>query len=334
MPTLLAVVTTESSIDLIDVTNDKLWMRFIQGTNNVMGATSANVRARRVAWYNGLAFVAYGNESTDTEGGAGIWINFAMDTVRWTRSLVSTTTGSYYRGALRRTAGAISVRNSATGGYSGDYNDWSQPDNRTYDVALWYSSGYLYWAAATLDGLTVFKWQYNYLQNSPEIENADTNEITHMRWCYLDASDGELFYMDTTKMYSKTKAGYELVMDGGSFSRDTEKTLPGTRSSVDQYIAVPYGSYFFVPTNEGIYRVDWPSGSFTLFYGVTGSGATHEILPGSRPQVNTLATAVDGATDVLLVGLTHQTAVIKLSDNTFYARTRVLTGHTPAAVAA
>jgi hypothetical protein len=329
VPDNLAVVVTRSSLELLDYTNNKIWMRFLQGTNNMLGATSANVKCRRVAWNNGLLLVAYGNGPGDAEGGAAIWIDFTMDTIRWYRSDGSTTTGALYRGTYDRVDGALQLRNSATGGWSGDNSDYAIQNNRVYDVDMYYSSPYLYKAIATVAGLTMTRWQRWYLYKSPrEVDNSVSTEVTRIRWCELDQSTGELFYMDNTKIYSEAKgggSGWEDAMDGGTFNRDTEKTLPGARGVDSQYMAVRYGGAVFVPTDAGVYRVAWPSGSWELFYGAADSGATHEILPGFG-HVTHLALGDDGTSDLLLVGLSTgrvgNVVAVKLSDNTRYGSTQ------------
>jgi hypothetical protein len=152
-----------------------------------------------------------------------------------------------------------------------------------------------------------------------------------MKWCFFDRLDGELFYADTTKVYSVARSGaggWETVMTGGTFTAQTEKSLPGTRHVDSQYLLVRYGDYLFIPAWEGVYRVNWPSGSWELFYGSAGSGATHEILPDYQ-QVLSLALGKDGVVDLLAIGLRFrglgggQIVVAKLSDNTVYGLGRV-----------
>jgi hypothetical protein len=324
MPNVLGVVTTDASLDLIDLTNDKLWMRFQQGTNNVLGATAANTRPRRVAWDDGQLFVAYGSHSA--EGGAAIAIDFTHDVVRWHREQAASETGGVYRGTFGRAAGVIALRNSATAGYSGDDDAWRIPDYRVYDVALYRDSGEEFRAIATLEGLAMFKWTRWYTA-SPGFEYSLSNETTHMRWCFIDPSTGELFYMDTTKMYSEPRTtGWEAAMTGGTFTANSNKDLPGTRKFEPQWTAVKYGSYLFVPAAEGVYRVDWPSGSWTLFYGKAGSGATHEIL-NDYDLVHTITLGNDGTLDLLAIATARryagQVTLVRLDTNVVYGLSKV-----------
>jgi hypothetical protein len=340
MPNTLGVVSTIASLDLIDLTNDKLWMRFVRGSLNALNAYQ-NERPRRAVWDDGQLILAYGSGPNETQEGGAVVVDFTMDTMRYHREAASTICGGWYRGAFARNTGLIALRN---GGYafSVDDDDWGIPDYRVWDAALWRDSGYEYRAIATVEGLGVFKWQRWYMQNSPDIENSVSTEVTHMHWCLFDPTSGELFYMDDATMHSVAKTGaggWETVMDGGSFTAATTKTLPGSRHTPQQYSAIRYGSYLFMPAVDGIYRIDWPSGSWTLFYGKAGSGATHEILP-DYGTILSIAFGNDGTYDLLVVGLRNsrwgggQVAAVKLTDNTLYGVTPVRALEEPRAIGA
>lgn len=321
MPDKLLVTTTQSSLELIDADNDKLWMRFLQGTNNVMGASASGVRVRNAVWDNGVLFVAYGDE--DGSGGAAIWIDFTLDQIRWHREDGDSTTGGLYGYPSLWTRGVISERNNALG-YSNDYTDWQIPNYKVDDVDLYRDGIYECRAIATYAGMAMFRVTRWRMGSAASSEYSLSNETGTMRWCRLDPSDGELFYMDDTNMYSRSKAGgsgWEDAMPGGTWTAEYTKALPGRRMQDHQKHAVRYSTYLFVPADQGIYRVDWPSGSWTLFYGQAGSGATHEILPPLR-TVHSIALGNDGTNDLLLISLElwqrGLVVAVKLSDNTVY----------------
>ena len=200
------------------------------------------------------------------------------------------------------------------------------------DCDLLFAGGYEYRVAATEAGLRVFKWRRWYLQgylnNEENITTPDWSDwdtANNVEWCLFDQATGELFWHDKTNMYSAQKtnggfSGWEDRMDESTFPAETTKALPGTREWRGQWVAVRYGSYFFIPADEGVYRVNWPSGSWELFYGIPGSGATHEILPNySFPTA--LALGQDGTTDVLIVGMWDGTAIVKLALHTLHSQT-------------
>lgn len=337
LPASMGIVATQGSLELLDLATDKLWMRFLRGSLNALGAYQ-NERPNAVAWDDGLLLLAYGSDASETQEGGAIMIDFVLDSIRQHREAVSTICGSYHRGTRSRADGVIVGRNSGVA-YSVDDDTWQIQDYRVWGVDLYRDSGFEYRAIATVEGMTVVKLTRWELQTA--LQRSTGTETTHMRWCLFDPSDGELFYMDDTTMHSRAKTGaggWETVMDGGTFTAATTKALPGSRHRNEQYMAVRYGSYLFMPAVEGVYRIDWPSGSWTLFYGKPGSGATHEILPDG--DVTALTFGNDGTYDMLAVGMRNirwgggQIVAVKLTDNTIYGLTPVAELETPRALGA
>jgi hypothetical protein len=126
-------------------------------------------------------------------------------------------------------------------------------------------------------------------------------------------------------------------MTAGTWTREYEKSLPGSVSHPSQYKAVVrYSPYLFAARREGIYRVDWPSGSWTLFYGKPNSGAVHEILPSG--EAITIGLGDDGSEDLLIVSLDRagagQLILIRLSDHSVYGRSKMTKLKPASAVAA
>jgi hypothetical protein len=213
---------------------------------------------------------------------------------------------------------------------------------------MWQSAGYQHRAFATLAGVGIARWQRWYLQPTPTIAYGFSNETDRTIWCRFRESNGQLFYIDwptnvgagltrpPSKLYSAVKTTWEAALPTGSFSANTSKNLPGSRSGMHQYMVEfdPSSTTVWAPSNEGIYAVDWPTGSWGLLYGPPGSGATHEILP--RGTVGTIRYFLDGATPLLLVGLEdpYQIVAINLTTNSIYCKGKIWRGLTPLALAA
>lgn len=340
MPSSLAVVCTVSSVELIDRSMNKLWMRFLKVNNYALSNYSDHgQRPWRAAWSNGVLMIAEGSSPSQSAEGGAIWIDFTLDQIRIHRNTVSTICGGMFANSSNNPIGCIALRNSAFS-YTGDYDEYGIPDYRTYDVDVLHLGLYEYIAAATLDGMAMFKRKRWYSLDPLGLENSYSIETDRMFWCHLDHTDGELFYMDAANMYSRNRTGmgqgWQDWMTGGIFTAQYSKTLPGTRLFDVQYHAAKSGAFLFVPANEGVYRVDWPSGSWTLFFGAPGSGATHEILPACQ-YVTALAVGSDGATTVLLVAVANQqrgqVIAIRLSDNTIYGRLEYVELKVPTVVA-
>jgi hypothetical protein len=336
MPTDLIIVCSRSYLDLIDKTNNKLWMRFIGAVNNVLHQPTPAI-PRRAVYTNGLLFVAFGREPTDAEEGSGILIDFAMNMVRFHREAGSTLTGAWYGGTSDWEPGAIAERNDARG-LGGDYDEWQIQDYRVYSVDVFRSGGYEYRACATLSGMAVFKVEYQHLadNNWGAPQRSASTEASQMHFCLFDVSNGELFYMDDTNLYSIDKTTWEGVMPTTQvFTAATTKTLPSTRSSALQKHFIRYGTKIYVPADDGVYVVDWPSGGFVHLLGRPGEGAVASVIPIGH-TVNAIAFALDGATPLLVLGLAGSETpllIVNLNTNAEYARALPETAKTPTAVA-
>jgi hypothetical protein len=304
------------NLDVLDNVNEKLWIRFLGGTSYMFGATPIAF----LMWTPWGALLTCQGTVGGTGGSfKGVW--FGADT----RTVWGT-------GGYAEFKGFIESRNSALGdnatnsgapipGDSCLWCDYLGPDDMPHGTSY-------YFAVATNNGMCCLKLTAFHSTTSPT-EYSHSTETTEMRWCVFDQSTGELFYMDASKMYSVAQSGaggWEFVMTGGTFSAQQDKFLPGTRVVDMQYTAVKYGTYLFVPAVEGVYRVNWPSGSWELFYGAERSGATHEILHPNQ-WVNTIALGNEGTEDLLAVALANehvgQVMLIKLSDNTVYGLTKI-----------
>lgn len=341
-PAHAVIATTDDSIDIIDVDENKLWMRFVQAENNVIDTWGSGIRPRRLAMKEGVLLVALSDYSS--EGGL-LRIDFNLDEVRIHRGETSSITGAVYKTPHGATnwgrdcaPGIISGRNSAKD-WGGDYNTWKLQGYPTQGTDLWFDSGFEYRAAAG-SGLSLFKWRRWYFQglvpNTPnDIYWAWSNETDRMYWCYF-RDNGELMYMDDVNVYSVFNGTYETRLLGGFahvFPADQSKALPGTRTYDVQKVLVPYStSYFYLPADEGVFRVDWPVGSFLHMYGPPGSGASHEIIPANHIVMGVVI-GDDGGSPVLVLTLYDQTLgtnrlmAINIVGDTVHSLTPVATGN-------
>ena len=336
MPNSVAILSTENSVDLIDTVNDRLWMRFVRATDYAFLDNGGNSIIRDLAWKDGILLLAVGRDTAESQEGNVIVIDFTMDIIRCHRESAASTCGAFFQDWWAHEPGHIANRNIGYG-YANDNDTWHIQDYRTRTVAISHVGGYHYRAIGSVEGLNVFRWLRWKMNGEESGVNDDdwgmvrstateTTEILRARFL-----DDELFYCDATTLYSRDRTnggstGWEDNI-GGTFSAEHTKALPGTRaaSNYGNYEPVFYKpagtTYVFMPADQGVYRVDWPSGSWELFY---GAGGTHDIL-GSYSLVRSIAFANDGVTDLLLVGLTDgalsRIVAVRLTDNTVYGTT-------------
>lgn len=332
-------VATDDSLSIIDTENDLMWMRFIEGSGNPLNTDwgGTEMWVHKVAFRGGVAVLAW-------HGGL-VRIDFNISEIRAGRLLTDTNRGavkldshgvaySGQRSMASNTNSHIILRNASSNFSTPSLDAWAIPSRDVNAVDLLHSGEYEFIAAGTAAGIRILKWRRWYFLGVDE-ENIRTpdwsewNTANDVEWILFDETTGELFWHDRTNMYSAPRTsggsdGWEDRMDESTFPAAVTKALPGIREWRGQYVAVKYGSYIFIAADEGIYRVNWPSGSWELFYGNVASVATHKILPNySFPT--SLALGRDDAEleDVLVVGMFDGTAVVTLSDNTLHSQTPV-----------
>jgi len=340
-PDSALIVSTKNSLDIIDADNNKLWMRFVVGADNVLPTWAASIRPQRVEMREGILLVACSNEAG--EGGV-IRIDFNLDMINIHRLEASTITGGDYKSTHGSTwygyffaQGSIIGRNGGHG-YNHDWNNWKLQSYQTQDAALWFDSGFEYRAAAG-DGVSLFRWnRWSMWLTEPNgfynPEWAWSTETARMHWCYFRQSNGELMYMDSTSLYSVLEATYLPRLAGGFahlWSADVTKALAGTRTYNSQYVAIQYSTNtFFMPANEGIYKIDWPIGIFVHQYGSPASSAAYKILPANTLTTGAVVTD-DGGIPLLVVTVYHrdlganQLFAINLTNHTIYSRSPLIT---------
>lgn len=306
-PEKALVSATRYAVDIIDIINNKLWMRFAAGANNALH--NASVGCRRVRMKNGILLIPYNS-------GGDICVDFTTDDIRihsasaetWTGAILKTNNGVYFVNASSGgrdcgPVGVISGRNLG-GGYNGDFNQWQIPSTTVYDADLYEAGGYLYKVHATASGIGGHKWRRWYNDGTtpsnwwnPGVGNSA--ETSAMPWCQI-TSNGDLFYLSATTVYSANFATWSAKVNSGTpqtWTADYSKPLPGTRDAASaispQGRAAIIGSNVFIPANEGVYRAAWPLGSFALEYGWSESGAAYPILGWNPRQVYSIRAVYD-----------------------------------------
>lgn len=343
-PTEAVITATDTSLEIIDATNHKLWMRFSKGTNNILDDWGGSIRPRRLMMRNGVLLVGFGDDATL---GGLLRIDFNLDCVNIHQEEASTITGGHYKSVhggdtlgTQMSVGAMRGRNAGRD-WGTDHDTWKQQKYSTRAGDLYIASGYEYRASANEGGVAIFKWHRWYLHDPTPMEGLETvhwahsSETARMYWCHF-LNTGELMYMDDTYVYSVFSGTYEMRLAGGFagiFSADQTKALAGTRTYAVQKALVPYGtSTFFLAANEGVYQIDWPTGSFIHQFGHTGSSAVHERIP-TGAAVQSVVIGSDGGTPLLVLVLyfkdtgTNQLMAINLISNAVHSYTPLFTGN-------
>lgn len=325
LPEKALIVATTTNLDIIDVDTNKLWMRFNRAVGNALH--DPNSELRRAMMRNGLLLVSY-------NGGGTLCVDFTTDDVRlhsaaaesWTGIILRSFDGTYWAqvglsGRDVSPAGIIASRNLA-GNWSGDYNNWQIPSTTVRFNAIYEDGGYLYKVHATLAGIGVTKWQR--WHNDGAVGSNWWSPIyfssaatTEMWWCWVDPSDGALYYMDSDvlggavgNIYKVPKATWTATASGGTFAASASKTRPSNRwwTSFRGYHGATEcfvkGGFIYHAADEGIWRIDSAlAGSWTLHVGPAGGGVTLSLLPADLLGVSSAQFCKDDValTDLLLV---------------------------------
>jgi len=350
-PTLALIMVHENGIDIVDADTQKLWMHFSRGSGNAIRSNISSSRPQRVVMRDGVLIVAYGadDEATSTDG--GVLIDFTLDEIRHLRALGSTATGALQRtrnfAALNSPAGASALEVSPHGqiygrnfglDINGDYDDWKTgASSSLLNCDLYEGVGQLYHAIAEVNTLRIIRWRRWYLNTDPvagEDRNnpigAEASESGPFVWVRFQQSNGRLFYANKSNVYDVGRSAIDFALSddaavGTNWVTANTVALPaGVNTKALQRELVLYDTLpnIFIGAADGIYRSAWPS-AFTHFYGATGSGATHEILPADFVRVLCIGSGKDGVTPLLLFaielsGARQQLGAINLSTNQLY----------------
>jgi hypothetical protein len=254
---------------------------------------------------------------------------------------VELTTGIWPRDSSN---GCIAFRNSGRS-YFGSFTNWAIQNRRVRWLDLLHYNNYQYRAYATGAGVTVQRWErWKYEGNPPASLDTPSfgvsTEVGIMRWVKFQDGSRDLLCHDRSKLFiTHYTTWYTIVLGGGgTWVEDHAYTLAGTLETGERVNAqdamVVVGSYLYYARKEGVYRMDLTTGTSVLFYGCVGSGATYEILPANKAVIS-VSYGLDGATPVLLVGMTYPDwiAGVNLGANVIYWRGRLDDSHTPYSMA-
>ena len=336
MPDRLLVVGTKTSLDLIDPDTRLLWMRFVAGDNNVLDTWAATPQVLGAAWSQaGALCVAWGQPGGSAQG-AWLFIGFNSGNISLRREAVSSITSAGYDSAGSIIMlGDFHYRNSGQD-WSGDEDALAIPSYSVYDTDVYLPDGNnsqpgdrIYYAIATRAGVNIQTFLTWADAESPR-KVANSTEVGPTWFCKFDVATGDLFYMDETNLYQVIKATIDIGINGGfsnTFTATVVKALPGTRQFSHQYTFARFGNDIYVPADEGVYKVEWPGGTFQLFYGKPGSGAVHEILP-EYNHCTEVHIDQDGSSNLLFIGTARevdgQLVTVRLNDHSIWARSITL----------
>jgi hypothetical protein len=272
-------------LSIIDGTNQKLWMQLNQVTNNaIFGVgTTAGEMQLKTRFRNGVLMGAHFTLSGTDQGG-GYVIDFSTGSFRVaTGGAGNPQPGEMYSGSFQRSVDPIARANDALN-YNRSDASWTTQTKDILDVDMWFDSGKEYYAFGTATGLTVLRQTRWDIDGQYGINTADdcvSNDSNTMVALAFDQSNGRLFFMASNSLYSADKTTWEAAMPAGSFATDDGEALLGTEGRpFSQRRIIIIGSDVYVARDEGVYRHEaWPANSLALYYGKSGSGATHEILP-------------------------------------------------------
>jgi hypothetical protein len=221
-------------------------------------------------------------------------------------------------------------RNVNTGVGVTDYPQWQ---NRGYGIySDCYTEGeYAYWFIAQYSsGIDCWQWKRWYLQSASPAHFGTTSypgsgpfralgsNTGSMFWVGVEPTTRDLFFVSYTDIYRAASTTWQgaLAITPGTFAADETKALPGTRSTINFGVAWVLGNRsqwypafidshtLAIPANEGVYVVDWPSGSWILTYGKVGSGATYEFTI-NYDRIDALTAVTYHGRRFLAVSCTH-----------------------------
>ena len=279
MPTNMYIVATEDSVELIDVDNNLLWMRFLLGVSNLINLYSYSgiySKPEHISWKNGMLGV---NQTSDSiYNGSTSIVDFSTSVSREIREAGSSITGGFY--SSKKTAvGQIAQRNDGKN-FITDDNDWAVVNYNCFWIDF-FEDSYMYWVVSNRGGLSIFRQRRWYIMDSPSVESTRSVLTSSMRFSIF-GQDGYLFYNldDSETLYIAEKSTWEAAIGVGTFSHDISVTMLGTRNHKYQYnIIQDESKNIYIASEEGVYRLAWPfTGTFELFFSSSNSSATHKIL--------------------------------------------------------
>lgn len=316
-PENILLVWTAKELALIDLDNEKLWMRFknpqavtVAGQCHILPGQAATTSIVD-AWLDverGLLLVTLYDSVAATKGIA-IAADFANDLVDCFHN--STTTFSigdsfemgqnpYYPWEQRScqfdypNAGSPGSNWPRWAGGS-NWRSWQTQGDQYRVVATWTDATYLYKAIATRTGLRIIRHQIE-MTNAPGTYAtwSGATDILSVKF----SVDGELVFADTTNVYVTHLATWQGAF-GGTFSADVTIAQPGSLSLNQQYNITTIGIEIYLARDEGIYVASVYGPTFDLIYGDSGSAASYKILQ-TCDRISCVGKRSYGGTDYLV----------------------------------
>jgi hypothetical protein len=344
-PVESAIVATRSSLEIIDTSTDRMWMRFLKSGNNAFPNWGSSDKPWTMRFKEGILAVA-----TYTGGGATV-IDFNYDTIQNMRTEASSLTGARLRGytgaqtapqspGWNQACGVIRWRNSARG-WDGDWNNWQLRNNNVWYVDIALSNGFVYYVACHDDGVDVKKWKRWYQSGTSDNTHPDwpdyawSNEDSTMEWAVFDPATMDLIYADSDNFYSIGNTNLEnRLINFPSRSWDAAHTLarPQPLTQQSQKMCFWFNNSIYCCSSYGVYQVPWPGGPAVMLYSKVGFGGTYSILPDFYSQINAIAYTKDGTNDLVLIDLYDevrelaQVVAVHLTTHSVYAKTKIVRG--------
>ena len=307
-PTKALLVSTDESVEIINLDTNRLWMRFQANTNTMLTGSSDTGTYKGISMNNGILYIAH----TSAAGGGLVRIDFTKDE----GMRIEETGGG------RLFSAPISGRN--TPGTFTDSNTFPNLSHKlAYDTAGERISGKDYVAVATEDGITLINEQ-----DKTRVLYKGTSVGRSMRHVLL-TTGGELYFSRFSVNDNGNNfvvAFHDVQLDTGTKDWDTEKDAaygsnflispiaPSTGETIKDISltentssAFPFGNTLYISTTSGLTVIqeqprDPRESTFTHFgyIGSGNSGITNKVLAGSTDSIGSAGATKDGR--ILFVG--------------------------------
>ena len=331
------LVWTAKEVSIIDLDNDKLWMRLINpqaiapwaatGAKYVLPGSLTAVIAD--SWMDndlGILYVVITGAGSNTSCvieinfGTGVARSFSYDTSMagcpCPGGTFNHSLGSAFNAALNQgdqTTIGFSAPNNQGKSWGSNYGSvkdasfWLS-DGNCYQTHTWIEGSYTYKAFAYVYGCQVFKWRTYNTSDAPvmiNIKRTTGTDVLAVRF----AADGTLVFADANGIYVTSKATWQAAMGTGIFVEDAALFQPGTVSNSCQYALSASASGIYLCRDEGVYFVTWADAlaggaAFTLKFSSPGGGGTYEVLP-AYIAVRAMSIMSIGIIDVALIATTE-----------------------------
>lgn len=319
-PENVEVIWTAKEVSLIDLDNEKLWMRLKnpQGGSSLMYALPGFAATTSIvdAWLDterGILFVSLYDSATASRG-IVVALDFSKDKID---CFHSSTTNFDVGGSFEMEYNDVYPWEQRTCQFDypngGDPNafhykwasgnswrQWQTQGDQNRCGAVWSDAAYRYQAIATRTGLRIIRHALDATDSAGLY--ATWSGTADVLAVVFDEDDGALFFADSSSIYSASTATWQAAF-GGAFAADWTTGQPGSISNNCQYSLTPDASCVYVPRDEGVYLV-WSAGADLLLSDAGGAGL-YKTLPAAYTAVRAVSIVVAGVINILLVATTE-----------------------------